>query len=173
MALGVANTPVGQDAYQAILMQRYAAAWNPFVKTVNRYTAGPSNNVSQNLALPQMPQRRGRMWGGVPVAGCAMLLGNSGGGVNYVVNDLVTFAPVNGGRSIVGKVLAVTGGNPTSIQILDPGSGLLGGGTGVSATTAQTAALTQLSTTGIGSGATWSATIGVGWGQGPIPRPDA
>lgn len=175
--MAIYNTPVGQNAYQQVFAQKFANAWNPFVKTANRYSAGPSNTsvaAGENYAMPHMPQRLGGCRVAyLPVGGTAVLVGNGGGGTGYVIGDFVTMAPVNGGRPVIVKILAVSAGNPTSIQIIDPGSGLLGGGTGVNATTVQTASLNQASTTGVGTGATWSANVAVGLGHGPQGRSDA
>lgn len=181
MTSPIFNAPVGQNAYQAVVMQAYVAAWTPYVRTVNRYCSGPSGanrNVGGNLSgteqscMPQAPVRCGRRLGFVPVGGAAVGVGFSGGS-GYAQGDFVTFAPVNGGRPIVAKITAVTGGAPSKVIVIDPGSGLLGGGTGVSSLTEQTASLNQASTTGVGTGATWTALVGVGLGNGGQPRSQA
>jgi hypothetical protein len=177
--MSIAGSPIGQIAYQTVLMKNYAAAWNPYVRTTNRYCSGPTGAQanSQTGDLVAMPQRaircaRNIFW--FPTGGAALQVTNVGvTGNNYVIGDLVTMAPINGGRPVIVAVRSLTGSAPNLIEVIDPGSGMTGGGTGVSAPTSQTAALTQASTTGIGTGATWQALLGIGWGLGPQPRPNA
>jgi len=176
--MSILNVPTGQLAYQAIVMKQYAQAWTPYVRTVNRYMAGYTGLIQNGPitgvidVMPQMAQRCGRRLSSVPVGGAASQV-TSTGGAGYVLNEVVTMAPINGGRSVVVKVIGVSGGAPNNWQVIDPGSGMTAGGTGVSNLTSQTAALTQLSTTGVGTGASWIAAVGIGWGNGPLPRPDA
>lgn len=171
------GAPVGQIAYQAIMAKQLQAAWLPYVRTANRYTCGPvgsqlnaQGGMISPVALMLVPLG-GRSRRSMLVGGNAVFV-TATGGANYVANDFVTFSPINGGRSVVIKIISLTGSGPNLCEVIDPGSGMTGGGTGVSSTTTQTAALTQLSTTGIGTGATWTATVAIGLGLGPQPRPN-
>lgn len=173
----VSANPSYQLAYQASFMKGYAAALRPFTQTCNRYGGGPSGDqrnsqggtVEMSLWTAWSQGRHRRL---AAVGGNAVFVSSTGGS-GYAANDLVTFAPVNGGRPIVVKVVSVSSGAPTLLSIVDPGGGLLGGGAGTNQPgTSPTATLTQASTTGSGTGATWTVDIAAGLGL-PAPMPGA
>jgi|ERR1700682_6291173 len=170
------GTPVGQDAYQASFIHGYANAFRAFQQTANRYggTSAAYNNAINGMIAPPGPivRRMGRHTRWVPGSGAIASVGMGvAGGTGYVANEVVTMAPLNGGRPVVVRVLTVTAGAPATMLILDQGGGALAGSDGTNRTTSQTAVLTQASTTGVGTGATWTAfLLGFGWGA-PQPNP--
>lgn len=172
------QAPVWQLAYQGIFAKQYAAAFLPYVRTANRYASGPSGDqqntqggiIETTMWMPWSMGMRRRLW---PVGGNVGSFVSSTGGSGYVANEVVTFAPINGGRPVVVKVVTVSAGAPTAWSVIDPGSGMTGGADGTNRLSpSQTAALTQASTTGVGTGATWTAFVAVGLGL-MAPRPAA
>lgn len=169
------GVPVGQDAYQAILVTKYSAALRPFAQTANRYGGGSTawNLINGMFGPPSpVPMGPGRWMFGAGQAVALPSTITSAGGAGYVIGDLVTFVSVNGGRPIVGKVLSVAGGNPTGLTILDQGSGLIAGGNGVNSSAGPgNLVIAQASTSGVGIAGVW--TIGVfsfGW---LFPQPNS
>jgi hypothetical protein len=164
--------PQIQMAYQAVLQTDMQAAWKPYAQTANRYGAGTTAQGPYTPAIANSIDgpvcrigRIGRMVQVIAVGGqCALI--ESTGGSGYVANDTVTFAPLNGGRPVKIKITHVTAGAPDAWQILDPGSGFVAGGDGknnyFSTGPLPLLALNQASTSGVGTGATWSGAGGVG-----------
>ena len=177
----MANTgqPVGQLAYQASLVRGYARAITCFAQTANRFCAGAqafTNSAGSLNPMSCLPIRRGGRGGRafLPLIG-NVGMGNASagsGGSGYAALDFVTFNPVNGGRPVVVQVLTVSGGAVTSIKVIDPGSGIAAAPAGENVITPTNVTLTQASTTGSGTGATWSFTPAWGW-VAPQPNPSA
>jgi hypothetical protein len=172
--------PVGQIAYQAVAVASYGAALRAFAGTANRYGGGSAAwNAAQNAGIfppGPIPHRVGRRsfwlaYAGQAPSGVAVV--SSAGGSGYAANDLVTFVSLTHNRPIVIKVTAVDGGgNPTATLVVDQGGGVPAGGNGKNTSAGGASqTLTQASTTGAGTGATWTlATTSFGW-QYPQPNP--
>jgi hypothetical protein len=176
------GVPVGQLAYQAIFATKYQNAVRCFQQTANRYGGGSlvfnslANSTNPVCAYPVGSSRRRRfaLMGGQVAAEAAVI--TSAGATGFVVNDTVTFAPVNGGRSIVVKVTAVTAGNPTAVTVLDQGGGISAGANGQNNLAGEIPAnlvLTQQSTSGVGVTGVWTLQgfgMAFGWVY-PMPNP--
>lgn len=106
------------------------------------YTSVPALSIS----APQTT-------GGIQATGNATLLAISStlgvGGAGYVVNDLITLS-----NGVIIKVLTVTSGAVATMSIQNAGS--IGGGA------TPTNPVAQISTTGVGTGATFNLTWGLG-----------
>src|ERR1700682_5529129 len=93
------NAPAGQMAYQSVIMKSYAAAWTPYVRTSNRYFAGPTGAIlsaqSGLVGAPALLRFDGHF---VPSGGDIMFVSVTAGGAGYVVGDTITMVPINGGR---------------------------------------------------------------------------
>lgn len=176
--MSISGAPAFQLAYQGTFQKGYAAAIRPYTQTANRYGSGPSGDQRNSQggtieATQWVTWRHGRHARLSAIGGNVGSFVTSTGGSGYAANDLVTFAPINGGRPIVVKVVSVSSGAPTLLSVVDPGGGMTGGADGTNRPgTSQTAALTQASTTGVGTGATWTAQVAVGLGL-PAPMPSA
>lgn len=174
--------PVGQLAYQAVIAASYGAALRAYASASNKYGGGSNAwNLDQNAGnAPPGPVhvRRGRHGRFVPWAGQVSSGPNvitASGGSGYAANDLVTFQSVTHNRPIVIKITSVDGGgNPTGTVAVDQGGGIPAGSNGKNSASGgfTTQTLTQASTTGAGTGATWSLVIGsFGWQYPGVPNP--
>jgi hypothetical protein len=174
--------PVAQSAYQSIAMQKYSNAWTPMVRTANRYFGGPiaaqADAQVGTLGAPvQMPMGGGKRRLYIPVGGNCIQVTVTSGGAGYAVNDLITMQAINGGRPVVVKVTAAPAGVLSTVDFIDPGSGLVAGGSGVNVISSTWITLVQASTTGAGAGATFvgpakGALPCTGWTY-PVPNPNA
>ncbi len=172
--------PVGQIPYQAVAVAAYGAALRAYAGTSNRYGGSSAawNSAQQAGIDPPapMPHRVGRRSFWLPIAGQAPMGTNvvtASGGSGYANGDLVTFVSLTHNRPIVVKVTAVDGGgNPTTTVMVDQGGGVPAGGNGKNNSAGGAAqTLTQASTTGVGTGATWTLqATSFGW-QYPQPNP--
>jgi hypothetical protein len=175
--------PVGQNAYQSVVMKNYANAWNPFVRTVNRYCAGPNGTIAGTatgtLGSPaMMPFGGGRRRAFFAVGGNTELVLVTAGGTGYTNGDTITMAPINGGRPIVVKVTGTGGGGAvTQLIVVDPGSGLVAGGSGVNVVSTTGITVVQASSSGGGTGATFvgptQGAVPITGFNGPVPNPAA
>lgn len=177
------GVPVAQNAYQSVVMKSYANAWTPYVRTFNRYFAGPPGPIVDaevgSLGAPCLyplgPRNKGARF--FPVGGNAVVVTRTAGGAGYVVGDTITMQPINGGRPIVVKVATAPAGVVGLVDVIDPGSGLVAGGAGVNALQTTGITVVQASTSGAGVGATFvgpgqGAFAAIGW-PGPQPNPTA
>jgi hypothetical protein len=176
--------PVGQLAYQGSFVKNYGNAMRCFAQTANRYGGGSAafeNVANSTNPVDCYPMRARKAIRVVPVGGQVSMniILTSAGATGFVANDLVTFVGVNNGRPIVVKVTHVTAGNPDAFTLIDPGSGLVGGGSGLNegggSGPPANVVLTQASTTGVGVTGVWTlngACIPYGW-VFPQPNPAA
>jgi hypothetical protein len=121
--MAVVGAPAGKIAYQFTLLENYANAWAPFVKTANRYSAGPIGNAGAgNIYAPAWRMlRQGRRAAGMPVGGNVGFVVNfSSPGTGFAVGDTVTFTT----HGVTARITGATGGAATAIAILSGGSGL-------------------------------------------------
>lgn len=142
----------------------FRQAYNPFARTGNRYGGGGTSggNVA-NAPFAQgtnpLPIIRGRRRGVLPIGGGVATASVVAGGANYNTGDTLTLTSTqNFGRPALFRVISVTAGAVTGVQVLDPGS---------SQNTAVTAQGTT--TSGTGAGATLTSVLQTGW-LGPAPN---
>ena len=163
--MSAAGTWVGDLAYQGVLAAKFSVALKGFAQTANRYALGlAAYTVSEPASgSGTMSGIGGRTSMARPGLGAANTV-TSTAGTGFVVGDTITFAPVNGGRPIVVRVVTAPGGVPGSLIVIDGGNGLIVGNEGTNNNVAPAGTvLTVASTSGVGVGGVFTAHPGFGW----------